>query len=107
MKEYKRVRYQKSPLIEVIFQLRFPTILSINAKQPMEFQDKIREKYPFYQEGDEQQNEMIIGPDGNPVQIKTSSAKNYAFISSDESYKINLTASFIYIHIKIYSVGGV
>lgn len=95
MKEYKRVRYQKSPLIEVIFQLRFPTILSINAKQPMEFQDKIREKYPFYQEGDEQQNEMIIGSDGNPVQIKTSSAKNYAFISSDESYKINLTASFI------------
>lgn len=95
MKEYKRVRYQKSPLIEVIFRLRFSTILSINAKQPMEFQDKIREKYPFYQEGDEQQNEMIIGPDGNPVQIKTSSAKNYAFISSDESYKINLTASFI------------
>ena len=82
MNEYKRVRYQKSPLVEVIFQLRFPTILSINAKQPMEFQDKIREKYPFYQEGDEQQNEMIIGPDGNPVQIKTSSAKNYAFIST-------------------------
>lgn len=95
MKEYKRVRYQKSPLIEVIFQLRFPTILSINAKQPIEFQDKIREKYPFYQEGDEQQNEMVIGPDGNPVQIKTSNTKNYAFVSADESYKINLTASFI------------
>ena len=103
MKEYKRVRYQKSPLIEVVFQLRFPTILSINAKQPMEFQDKIREKYPFYQEGDEQQNEMIIGPDGNPVQIKTSSAKNYAFISSEESYKINLTASFISIYTLKYT----
>lgn len=95
MKVYKRVRYQKSPLIEVIFQLRFPTILSINAKQPTEFQDRIRERYPFYQEGDEQQDEMVIGPDGNPVQIKTNTSKNYAFISTDESYKINLTSSFI------------
>ena len=95
MKEYRRVRYQKSPLIEVVFQLRFPTILSINAKQPMEFQEKIREKYPFYQEGDEQQNEMIIGPDGSPVQMKMNSIKNYAFISSDKNYKINLTTSFI------------
>ena len=95
MKEFKRVKYQKSPLVEVIFQLRFPTILSINAKQPIEFQEKIREKYPFYQEDDEQQNEMIIDPNGNPVQFKASSLKNYAFISPDESYKINLTSSFI------------
>lgn len=95
MREYKRVRYQKSPLIEVIFQLRFPTILSINAKQPIEFQDKIREKYPFYQEGDEQQNEMVIDQNGNPVQIKTSNSKNYAFVSADGSNKINLTSSFI------------
>lgn len=95
MREYKRVRYQKSPLIEVIFQLRFPTILSINASQPTEFQEKIREKYPFYQESNEQQNEMIFGPDGNPVQIKTSSTKNYAFVSADNKYKINLTSSFI------------
>lgn len=95
MKEYKRVIYRKSPLVEVIFQLRFPTILSINAKQPFDFQDKIREKYPFYQEGNEQQNEMIIGQDGKPVQIKTSNSKNYAFVSANEQYKINLTASFI------------
>lgn len=95
LKEYRRVRYQKSPLVEVIFQLRFPTILSINTKQPSDFQERIRERYPFYQEGNEQQNEMIIGPDGKPLQIKTSNTKNYAFISADEEYKVNLTSSFI------------
>ena len=95
MREYKRVRYQKSPLIEVIFQLRFPTILSINANQPIEFQDKIREKYPFYQEDNEQHNEIVIDQNGNPVQTKTSNLKNYVFISADQSYKINLTSSFL------------
>lgn len=95
MKDYKRVKYQKSPLVEVIFQLRFPTILSINVKQPSDFQDKIRENYPFYQEGNEPQSEMIIGTDGKPVQIKTSNSKNYAFISVNEEYKVNLTSSFI------------
>ena len=49
--ETKRVRYEKSPLVEVIFQLRFPTILSINAVQPVEFQELIRKEFPFYEEG--------------------------------------------------------
>ena len=95
MSEYKRVRYNKSPLVEVIFQLRFPTILSINAKQPAEFQEKIREQYPFYQEVIEQQNELVIAPDGAPSQFKRNEIKNYVFISSDNKYKINLTSSFI------------
>ena len=43
----KRVKYNRCPLVEVIFQLRFPTILSINSKQPADFQEKIRKEYPF------------------------------------------------------------
>lgn len=95
MQEYKRVKYNKSPLIEVIFQLRFPTILSINSKQPVNFQERIRERYPFYQEDIEQQNEFLISPEGNPAQIKMSQNKNYSFVSADHMYKVNLTSSFI------------
>lgn len=103
MQEHKRVRYKKSPLVEVIFQLRFPTILSINTKQPVNFQDRIRARYPFYQEGIEQQNELVIAPDGSPTQIKRSQNKNYSFVSKDELYKVNLTSSFIAISTKGYT----
>ncbi len=41
-----RCRYGKSPLGEVICQLRFPEILSISAKLPVEFQEEIRGEYP-------------------------------------------------------------
>ena len=48
MEKCKRVRYKNSPLLEVIFQLRFPTILTINANPPVEFQEKIRNEFPYY-----------------------------------------------------------
>lgn len=93
--EAKRVRYEKSPLVEVIFQLRFPTILSINARQPVEFQELIRKQFPFYEEGIEQQNEFLITPAIGQAQVKTSQNKNYSFVSADNSYKVNLTSTFI------------
>lgn len=46
--ESQRVIYEKNPLIEVICQLRFPTILRIDAGPLADFQDRIREKYPLY-----------------------------------------------------------
>ncbi len=41
----ERVLYGKRQLIEVICQLRFPTILSISAKEPAEFQEAIRAEF--------------------------------------------------------------
>ncbi|MFR1260789.1 MAG: TIGR04255 family protein [Oscillospiraceae bacterium] len=40
--------YRRSPLIEVICQLRFPDILKIEAHEPADFQDAIRQVYPQY-----------------------------------------------------------
>ena len=48
--ESERVLYQKNPLVEVICQLRFPTILRIREGQPADFQDIIRKDYPVYTE---------------------------------------------------------
>ena len=46
--KYERCLYQRSPLIEVICQLRFPTILSIGSQEPAEFQEAIRHEFPQF-----------------------------------------------------------
>ena len=46
--ESPRVIYGKNPLVEVICQLRFPTILRIGRDQPADFQERVRQQYPLY-----------------------------------------------------------
>ncbi|KYC36173.1 hypothetical protein WA1_41295 [Scytonema hofmannii PCC 7110] len=46
---YERVIYEYNPLIEVIAQLRFPTILRITSQQPVDFQDSVRFDYPIFE----------------------------------------------------------
>ena len=46
--ESDRVLYKKNPLVEVICQLRFPTILRIREGHLADFQDRIRKDYPIY-----------------------------------------------------------
>jgi len=48
--ETNREIYRTNPLAEVAVQLRFPTILRIDAESPAQFQDRIRTEYPFYQQ---------------------------------------------------------
>jgi len=69
--------------MEVICQIRFPTILSIEATDPAQFQDTIRDSFPKYAmqvENIPQQSQQI---------------KNHSFISRDGLYKLSLTKSFI------------
>ena len=40
--------YRRNQLIEVICQLRFPEILKIEAHEPADFQDAIRQVYPQF-----------------------------------------------------------
>lgn len=94
MKDYQRVKYNNSPLVEVVFQLRFPTILSINSEAPSSFQDLIRSDFPYFTERFEPGNEVSIEPDGR-FQIRMNDIKNYSFVSKDSKYKVNLTSSFI------------
>ena len=92
----KRVRYENGSLKEVIIQLRFPTILSVNVKQPVELQERIKDLYPFFQEQNESQNNVVVNPAVQEVSFKKiSESKNYAFVSSDAKSKFNLTPSFI------------
>ena len=44
-----RTHYEKTLAHEVICQLRFPTILSIDTREPADFQETVRAAFPRYQ----------------------------------------------------------
>jgi uncharacterized protein (TIGR04255 family) len=98
---YKRVLYKKNPLANVVCQLRFPPILLLDGSPPREFQDKIRNLFPGYNERIEIQQEIRstinvknIEQIANPMSTVISN-KNYAFISEDNAWQVNLTRNFI------------
>ena len=94
--EYQRYQYARSPLIEVICQLRFPTILTINNGEPADFQEAIREDFPRYAVRKEQAPPKIVGAGGpNPKVEPQPPISNHNFISTDGLWKINLTKDFI------------
>jgi uncharacterized protein (TIGR04255 family) len=98
---YERVIYKRNPLIGVICQLRFPRILMINEKQPAEFQERIREKYPLFQVTDEQHQQFIVNIGAasmvppTPKILQKEVINNYKFSSFDEKWHINITSTFL------------
>ena len=46
--DHPRVHYDKPQLAEVICQLRFPAILSIGSREPVDFQEAVRGMFPRY-----------------------------------------------------------
>lgn len=84
-----RVKYLKSTLREVIFQLRFPKILKLEEKAPAAFQELVIGKYPIYSV---QKSETIVEVSGKQQQL---SENNHSFICASGLTKINLTSSFI------------
>jgi len=88
---YERYQYAVSPLFEVICQLRFPSILKINAGDPVEFQERLRQKCPRYSVHQEQPQARKA--DGRTEQLPP--ILNHTFISEDGTWKVNLTKDFI------------
>lgn len=93
--EADRVIYEKPQLLEVICQLRFPTILSISAKEPAEFQELIRSEFPRYSRNLEKVPPKVIGQPGNMKFEEQPDVVNYQFVSADGKWKVNLTNAFI------------
>lgn len=82
----RRYAYGKRQLIEVICQLRFPTILSIDTREPADFQETIRAAFPRYQ----CQVEKLP-----PVNGAARTVNNHTFLSEDGGFKLSLTKDFI------------
>ena len=88
--------FEKSQLVEVICQLRFPTILSINTKDPADFQDAIRSMFPRYAVRKEQLPPKLVGAGTPNAKLEPSApVNNHHFVSADGRWKINLTKDFI------------
>ena len=83
-----RTLYRNRPAHEVICQLRFPSILSINQVEPAEFQEDIRDAFPQYAR--RQDLPPIVGGQTPPPPVT-----NYHFLSEDGRWKLNLTKDFI------------
>lgn len=95
LRDSERVRYAKPQLLEVICQLRFPTILSISAKEPAEFQELIRREFPRYARNLEKMPPKVTGQPGNMHLEEQGNVVNYQFLSADGRWKVNLTNGFI------------
>lgn len=86
--------YGKAPAHEVICQLRFPAILSINGGAPADFQEVIRSEFPQYACRQETPAPAPAAPGGvRPPQQPP--INNYSFLSADGLWKLNLTQGFI------------
>lgn len=92
--EFERVIYKRSPLVEVVCQLRFPPILKISHQEPVEFQDEIRFQYPLFEATKAQiPSEMLklVQQLGLPMQNDVA----YSFKSEDEKWILSITKDFI------------
>lgn len=92
-----RVVYAQNPLIEVLCQLRFPTILQISADEPAKFQNDLRPEYPLYE---------LINPLGLPsnlppqvAQILGQFGQNtpsvHTFSMAEREFSVSLASDFI------------
>ena len=99
-----RYHYARCQLREVICQLRFPTILSIQTQEPDLFQESIRRDFPLYSARKEAPPPRVTGA-GTPQQkVETPPPViNHTFVSADGLWKINLTRDFFALSTLRYS----
>ena len=90
-----RVIYRKNQLGEVICQLRFPEILAIAAKPPVDFQEAIRADYPRYASRMEAPAPKLTGVPGNLQLQNQPAAINHQFVSADGVWRVNLTSKYV------------
>lgn len=85
-----RVVYSKAPLVQVICQLRFPSLLSIESKPPVEFQEQIRTDFPLLEKV---ANPLPLDLPPEVVQMirAQASAISYQFLTEDRASTVTLT----------------
>ena len=99
-----RYQYANCQLQDVICQLRFPPILTINEKAPAEFQEAIRDAFPLYSKVQERPAPKLVGLGTPNVKVEQGDPIiNHAFVSSTGIWKINLTQNFIALSTKRYN----
>lgn len=101
--ESERVLYERNPLTEVICQLRFSTILKIEAVSPYEFQESLREQYPIYRlrepnfniPSDAPQEVRQLAAAAVSSALRQQVRPAHEFLSEDGSWKVVLVPDFV------------
>lgn len=90
-----RCIYSENHLAEVVCQLRFPEILTIETTLPDQFQEAIRAEFPRFSQRKEAPAPKLVGVPGNLSVQNQPATVNYQFASADGVWRVNLTSKFI------------
>lgn len=93
----ERAIYQNNTLDEVVCQLRFPTILRIDAAPPVDFQESVRASFPLYVAKNAPELPPNVPPEFAqmlPANFPSSSSA-FEFSTEDQEWKLSLTKEFI------------
>ncbi len=99
--EAARVIYRNNPLIQVICQIRFPTILRIDRETPVAFQESVRKELPGYEltydEGAEGLPQSLSRnlPSEMREFLSLGGIPRHQFYSKGKTWTVSLTRDFV------------
>ncbi len=94
------VPLQNAPVAEVICQVRFPPILRINAEQPVDFQEAVRDRFPQLEL--QQGLKVQFDPLANVEPLAQTESRVYRFKAEDDSRMIALAPNFFAVSTTAY-----
>ena len=104
--ESERIHYELNPLLNVIFQTRFPRKMSITLQEPAEFQDIIMAKFPLFTTEDSRSQSFQVDVNNADSLVSNllpvEKTITYKFENPDNNITINLSQSAI----AVYSVAA-
>lgn len=101
--EYEHVVFEKSPLDEVICQVRFNDILVVSAELPTAFQERVRAAFPVLER---QQAVRLSVADAKSVPVVEPVDTTWQFKSQDGAWVVSLTTQFVTLKSTDYSDFG-
>ena len=95
LSDIERCHYETNTLHEVICQLRFPAILTIESREPADFQELIRGAFPRYSAQKETPPAKVVQQNGVQRLEPGKPITNHTFLSESNLWKLNLTKDFV------------
>ncbi len=101
---YNDIKLLRSPLAEVVCQVRFDPILRIISEQPARFQETIRKRFPKL-EWDQPVSIQMPDPENTAATVTVEMSPRVAkFISQDRHSTVSLTQDFFSLSTDRYTV---
>ncbi|HCF24064.1 MULTISPECIES: TIGR04255 family protein [unclassified Novosphingobium] len=97
-----RTVYERNPLREVICQVRYPTILKIEAQPPADFQERLRDRLPILERSASRAAQQIPQELLQAIGAPTAGT-GYTFRDEDNVVSVTLLADALTISTKAYA----